>query len=338
MPKATHHDAIARLFELLKLLPAKGPGSSAKELCDKLQTSGFAVSKRTVERDLTELSRLFGLECNDKSQPYGWRWAQGQGISLPVLSMTDALSLRLLEEQIRPLMPHAILESLEARFTEARHKLANLAEHNPNARWIDKVRNVTPTLPLLSPEVRPEALSAVQDALLHDLQVEVQYQKPADESPSSLLLHPLGLVQRGAVTYLVATAFDYADPRLYAMHRIRETRLTRQPANRPEGFSLDAFVQAGRLQFGDGGVVKLEALLSRELALYLQETPLSRDQRISARGDRHKLAATVSDTWQLEWWILSHGPDIEVLKPLRLRRQVAKALLAAAAHYAEEQA
>ena len=90
MPKATHHDAVARLFELLKLLPSRGPGITAREICARLDASGFSVSKRTVERDLTELSRLFGLECNDKSQPYGWRWAQHQGLSLPGLGLTDA--------------------------------------------------------------------------------------------------------------------------------------------------------------------------------------------------------------------------------------------------------
>lgn len=336
MPKATHHDAVARLFELLKLLPSRGAGITARDICARLEASGFSVSKRTVERDLTELSRLFGLECNDKSQPYGWRWAQHQGLSLPGLGLTDALSLRMVEDMLRPLVPSALLESLEARFAEARQKLASLAETNPSARWADKVRHVPPALPLLPPPILAEAQAAVQDALLRDMQVEVSYQKPMSDAPTPLRLHPLGLVQRGPVAYLVATAFDYADVRLYAMHRIRAATTVDVQAKRREDFSLDAFVSAGRMQFGEGGTLRLQALVSPELASYLAETPLSRDQRISARGAPRKLTATVPDTWQLEWWILSHGPDIEILKPLRLRRQVAEALAAASARYAGE--
>ena len=119
MPKATHHAAIAQLFELLKLLPSRGAGITAREICARLEASGFVVSKRTVERELAELSRLFGLECNDKSQPYGWRWAQSQGLHLPGLSLNDALSLCMVEDLLRPLAPRAMLESLEVRFAEA---------------------------------------------------------------------------------------------------------------------------------------------------------------------------------------------------------------------------
>lgn len=336
MPKATHHAAIARLFELLKLLPSRGAGITAREICARLEASGFVVSKRTVERDLAELSRLFGLECNDKSQPYGWRWAQSQGLHLPGLSLNDALSLCMVEDLLRPLAPRAMLESLEVRFAEARQKLAALATTNPSARWVDKVRHVPPALPLLPPPISSEAQAATQDALLRDLQVEVSYQKPMADAPTSLRLHPLGLVQRGPVAYLVATAFDYADVRLYAMHRIREATTTDARAKRPEGFSLDTFVGEGRMQFGDGGTLRLQALVSHELAAYLAETPLAKDQRIARAGERLKISATVPDSWQLEWWILSQGPAIEVLKPVRLRRLVAEALREAASRYGGE--
>lgn len=41
------------------------------------------------------------------------------------------------------------------------------------------------------------------------------------KAASTYHLHPLALVVRGPVTYLVATASDYPDVRLYALHRIQ---------------------------------------------------------------------------------------------------------------------
>ncbi|MEB3903108.1 WYL domain-containing protein, partial [Pseudomonas putida] len=41
----------------------------------RLRDVGFSVSKRTIERDLNELSLIFPLERNDKSIPYGWHWS-----------------------------------------------------------------------------------------------------------------------------------------------------------------------------------------------------------------------------------------------------------------------
>ena len=74
MPKKSHHQAIGRLLEILKRLPTRGAGISARELTDWLTDEGFEVSKRTVERDLSALAVHFQLVYNDKSVPYGWRF------------------------------------------------------------------------------------------------------------------------------------------------------------------------------------------------------------------------------------------------------------------------
>lgn len=117
MPKATHHHALARQWELLRLLPSRLPGITASELASRLQNCGFAVSKRTIERDLSELSTLFGIACNDKGTPYGWYWMNGEPADLPGISITDAISLNLIEEFLRPLVPAAMLATFGSSFS-----------------------------------------------------------------------------------------------------------------------------------------------------------------------------------------------------------------------------
>ncbi|NTV13127.1 MAG: WYL domain-containing protein [Desulfobulbaceae bacterium] len=326
MPKATNHNALARLLEILKHLPSKGPGYTARELSEWLGQNGYEVSKRTVERDLTELACHFPLMCNDKSAPYGWHWLQGDGPDLPCLTVAEALSLTLVEDLLRPLLPGAILESLEPRFRQAQKKLTALAETNPKARWAEKVRQVSPSLPLLPPEIAVGALETVQEALLADVQLEVAYQRPGAEEAQGLRLHPLGLVQRGPVTYLVATVFAYTDIRIFAVHRIHQAQKVNEPARRPKGFSLDDYIGQGALEFGNGKSIKLVALVSEGLAAILAETPLSSDQNLKQVGEEFRLTATVNDTWQLHWWILSQGKGITVLKPVGLRREIVDAL------------
>lgn len=110
--KANHH-ALARQWEILKTLPNRGPGITVRELADKIFEAGFSVTKRTIERDLTELSALFPLMHNDKGTPRGWHWMPGADADLPGLTLADALSLRIVEDLLRPLLPAAVLESLE---------------------------------------------------------------------------------------------------------------------------------------------------------------------------------------------------------------------------------
>lgn len=333
MPKARTSHALARQWELLKLLPPKGPGITAKDLAERLSNAGFEVSKRTIERDLQDLSLVFPLMCNDKGTPYGWHWMPGASTDLPAITLSDALSLHVVEDLVRPLLPASVLEALVPRFRQARGKLAALASENPAARWSEKVRQVAPSLPLLPPKIAEGVLETVQTALLADEQLDALYQRPGSDAPVWQRLHPLALVQRGPITYLIATAFQYDELRLYAVHRIYEARLTGEPAQRPPDFDLDTYIASGALQFGNGEIIRLKARVSEELAYILAETPLSVDMQLVSDGNGKKLSATVPDTWQLRWWVLSQGEAIEVLAPTELQEEIAATLSAALKRY-----
>ncbi len=333
MPDNSKGDALARQWELLRQLPSRGTGRSASDLTKALAEEGFKVSKRTVERDLVELARLFPIECNDRDTPYGWRWMPDAQVDLPGLAVSEALTLRLLSQYLRPLLPKSILQSLEPRFRQAEAKLAALAPSNRATRWADKVRSVLPALALIPPKIDPSVMDAVEDALLADQQLEVQYQTPDAAEPRYLRLHPLALVQRGPVTYLVATVYQYTDTRLFAVHRIKSAAGLQEKATRPRGFLIDGYIASGAMDFGSGNAVKLVAQVTPALARILEETPLSADMKIETTSDTIRLTATILDSWQLEWWILSQGDAIKINKPAALRKRLALVLRQAADQY-----
>lgn len=338
MPKSDSHQTLTRQWELLKLLPSRHPGLTAGQLKGRLSDSGFEVTKRTVERDLNELSRLFGIACNDKGTPYGWYWMEGASLDLPGISLGEALSLHLVEGQLRPLLPAAALRALEPRLQQAREKLAKLAANHAQARWVNKVRSVPASLPLLPPQVAPGVLDAVQEALLADRQLQVSYRRASQRAEkaegSVTTLHPLALVQRGPVSYLIATAFDYPEVRTYAVHRMRSAQVLEQEARTPADFDLDAYIASGALQFGAGGTIRLKAQVEEGLAQILRETPLSEDQTVGrARSGLCALSATVQDTWQLRWWLLSHADQAVVISPAALRTDLMDRIASAALLY-----
>jgi hypothetical protein len=192
-----------------------------------------------VERDLGELMDAFDLECNNTSIPYGWRWMPGGSTDLAGMTLADALSLSLVNDMVKPLLPVSMLQGLESRFKQARKKLNDLAEENPKARWIDKVRIIQPTQPLLAPQINPEILETVQECLLADEIIDVEYRGADAETAHPQMLNPLGLVTRGQITYIVATARNYSDIRLYTMHRIAQASRTYKKCQKPAEFNLD---------------------------------------------------------------------------------------------------
>jgi predicted DNA-binding transcriptional regulator YafY len=317
------HDAITRQWELLKILPSVGSGKSSRELALLLDERGFSVSKRTVERDLTELMRLFPIECNDKSIPYGWRWVRDACFDLPGLTLAEALSMRLVEDYLQPLLPLSFRTVLQARFQLATKKIEALS-NNPANSWPEKVRVVSPGINLLPPKIDQVVLETVQEALFHDEQLAISYH--AVENTSRQIIHPLGIVQRGLVTYLIATAFDYEDIRMYAVHRIVTAERTGEACHRPKDFSLDQYIKTGGMNFGEGEFIKLKASVSDYLARVLEETPLSEDMQITEKNGKHLLSGTLANTGQLLWWILSLGDGIEILAPKKLRDSVIESI------------
>lgn len=336
MPRATTNATLARQWELLRLVPGRPPGKTVRQLVDGLEAAGYAVTKRTVERDLADLAEIFPLQCNAISKPYGWYWEKGAQLEIPGMDLDEALSLGLLEEVLRPLVPESFVRSLEGRFEEARRKLASLAG-NERADWSERVRYVPPGLTFLPPVVVPSILREVQEALLHSHQLRVVYRSAEAREGRELVLHPLALLQQGVRTYLVASTFDYGKPLLYAVHRIESAEVLDVPTRRPEGFTLDRFLERGGAQFGAGKTVTLKADVSESLARLLEETPLSRDQRITKGKHGLRLTATVFDSWQLRFWILSQGPDLVVRQPAALRRELMERIEAMRAAYGVEE-
>jgi predicted DNA-binding transcriptional regulator YafY len=336
MPSDTTRNTLIRQWELLKLLPKRGTGKTAKDLAATLNDAGFKVSKRQIERDLSTLSGPFPLDCKDQSIPYGWKWMDGRSVELPGLTVAEALSMKLVEETLQSLLPKSVIASMAGTFKQAHEKLASLDAENPNALWREKVRTVHPSLPFLAPHINSDVLEVVQEALLLDKQLEIEYQSISAEHPSVLILHPLGLVNRGPVSYIVATAFEYTDVRLYALHRVSRATKLAADTIRPVDFRLDDYIDEGALQFGNGKSISLKANVTKQLSLYLTETPLSTDQQLHVDAEKIKLTCTAIDSLQLRWWILSQGAEIEILAPAALRTNIANIFRQSAEIYEPE--
>ncbi len=82
---------IVRQWHLLALLP-KGPRRiDTATLEARLRGRGLDVHRRTIQRDLVELAAVFPIVSDDRSKPYGWRWADHVDVLCPFPAMSAAL-------------------------------------------------------------------------------------------------------------------------------------------------------------------------------------------------------------------------------------------------------
>lgn len=332
-----------RLLQTLQLIPTRGKISTST-LQERLENHGYDVSARTVQRDLESLATPFGLECDNRSKPYGWYWAkENKRITVPGMDASQALSLRLLQIYLIDLLPESTVQELRPYFEEASSKLNQHYGNTAVQRWLDKVAIVPATQPLLPPPVKRAVHDAVTQGLLSERQLDIKYTSPGGKQAKSATVHPLGLVQHGLVHYLVATFSEYVDPRMLPLHRIQSATLLDTPSCMPPGFTLKGYIAQGAFGFGpqSGNTkpIRLVAVFGPQSGAHLLESPLSTDQTVQDLSDgRLRFTATVPHTESLIWWLLSFGPFVKVEKPLALRREVASRLREGAAQYGEASA
>lgn len=323
---ATDRDTLLRQWQMLRLIPRHPFKVTAKQLYEHLLAESYLVTKRTVERDLQTLSEVFPITADEREKPYGWSWARdGAVFDLPGLSNTEALTFKLVEQHLKPILPVSTLDQLGPYFATADKKLTGLSEHSPAHSWLEKVRVIQPTQTLLPPAIDGDAQRIVSEGLLLDRQIKVSYLKRGEDNPVEYVIHPLGLVERGQMVYLACTLFDYEDIRILALHRIHSAELLETPCQRPEGFSLDSYIASGVFGFGGGETITLEAIFRDHAGDHLYETPLDANQTLTPLDDgKLRLSAMVVNTEQLRWWLLGFGGRVEVLLPQALRESVAQ--------------
>lgn len=317
------NDTQLRQWAMLKRIPQHPRQITAGDLTEHLGSEGFEVGKRTVERDLVSLSAIFPLISNDRSRPYGWSWSKdAEAFALPAMLPIQALTLELAHEHLANLLPASLLDTLAPYFKCAEGVLSSGDGVKKLANWRKKVAIVSASQPLIPPNYPEEIIEAVHSALLADQQLEISYTSREHSEPKTYPAHPLGIVQRGAVTYLVATLYNYTDIRLFAVHRIQAALVLNQPSNTPEGFDLKHFISQGALGFEENGLIKLVVRITLSAAEHLWETPLSLNQQIVPdQAGWLRLQATVPDTAQLRWWLMGFGEGVEVLEPASLRQE-----------------
>jgi predicted DNA-binding transcriptional regulator YafY len=320
---------------MLRLLPRAPRKIDTARLEAMLAEAGFTIDRRSVQRDLQELSAHFPIECDSDTKPYGWSWSRDAApFDLPAMDVHAALAFRVASEHLEHLIPASTRQHLEPYFKQAKLMLSHA--HGGLGEWPANVVAIHTGPMLLPPQVDPNVLEAVHDALIDARRLSVVYRKRGATDARTYELSPLALVYRDAVAILVASASEYAEALQFPLHRMVSAAVTEKPRRLPPNFNLDELVRGGDFDFRLSDTpLSLEAVVHPTVAVKLSETPLSRDQRLEPEpSGRTRLFATVADTNQLRAWLRSFGAYVEIIGPPALRQQMMDEAAALAQVYA----
>jgi predicted DNA-binding transcriptional regulator YafY len=324
---------LPRTLAMLRHVPRYPRKIDTTTLQQRLAGAGYEISQRSIQRDLNELCLILPLVA-DNAKPQGWSWqANAEQVHLPFLEPPAALTFHLVERYLHTLLPESTLDYLAPWFRTAAAVLET--SNNGMTQWPDKVRVLPRGLRLQSPRIDPKVHATLYEALLGERQVALRYQQRHASEPKEYLVHPLGVVTRDTIIYLVCTMWNFTDVRQLALHRMVSATLVDEPCRRPDGFSLDGYIAGGAFGYPESGAtLLLDAVFTVQAAAHLAESPLADDQQIVPHGEGLvRVTATVLDTKELRWWLLGFGEQVTVVGPPALCERMRATAAAMAANY-----
>ena len=308
-----------RLVAVLLILQARGRVTAA-ELAEELE-----ISERTARRDLEGLAMAGIPVYSQAGRGGGWSLLGGARTDLSGLTAAEARTLFLVAGPSASATPQikAALRKLVRALPEPFRAEAEAAA---SAVVIDPTSWDRTHVPV------PAQLDVLQRAVVEGVQARVVYAAP-DRPVTERTVHPLGLVAKASVWYLIAGTD--AGMRTFRLSRVRSVTLTEDPVERPDGFDLEthwrsvvAELDERRVTFRASARVEAEAL------------PWLR----SAFGTRLSVRETEPDGWvgvEIRSWsartlageLAGFGRWVEVLQPTEVREHLARVGSELADHY-----
>jgi predicted DNA-binding transcriptional regulator YafY len=298
-----------RLVACLLILQAKGR-VTASELADELE-----ISERTARRDLEGLA-MAGLPVY--SQPGrggGWSLLGGARTDLTGLTAAESRTLFLVAGPSSSATPEVkaalrkLVQALPETFRAEAESAASAVVLDPTSWGYDSAP-------------APVHLDVLQRATVDGRQVRLGY-VARDQAETERTVHPLGLVAKRSVWYLVANTD--AGMRTFRLSRVRSVIVTDDPVERPEGFDLattwKSVVDAVDERRGEGKVLAradpdLIPLLRMVFGNQLSTGETAGDGRIEV-----EIAGLSVDAGAGQ--LAGFGSRMEVIEPIGIREQLA---------------
>ena len=214
-----------RLIAALLVLQARGRVTAA-ELADELE-----VSERTARRDLEALAMSGVPLYSTAGRGGGWQLIGGARTDLTGLSEDESRTLFVALAQLGktdPVLEGALRKLIVAvpeGFRDDAQSAATAIRVDP-AGWGH-----------VGSGERPPFVDELSRAVVQGRQCTIAYQRPADAAASDRRVHPLGLVTKRNVWYLVANTDRGV--RTYRVSRVASVEVHDAPVDRPDGFDLD---------------------------------------------------------------------------------------------------
>lgn len=313
-----------RIFRLHKLLKTHR-SVPLSELMAELQSSRATVVRDLgYMRDFMQAPILYHREVNGYAYD-----AKSPEFELPGLwfnagELYALLASEQLLETVQPGLLSPYIGPLRARI----RKLLEQSGHRA-----DTVTSRINLVPIGARRVAGEQFGLVAGAVLEGKVLDIEYHGRGKDAKTRRRVHPHKLLHYRNNWYLVAWCESAGELRTFSLDKIRSAVSADRPIRAVDEQDIDRCLRGSFGIFS--GPAKAWAVLrfTPLMARWVADEEWHPDQIGQWRGESYELQVPYSDPRELLMDILRYGPEVEVIAPEELRKEVAVRLAKAAAQY-----
>lgn len=309
-------DQLTRQWKLVRLLSGK-LGRSLAQLRAEL-----GVSKRTVQRDIGDLERAgFPVVSDTRNGTIFWHFIEGfRAESAVSLTLTELMALYYSRGLLRPLQGSDLYDSIESAMQKIGATLP--AESLRLMRDLEGAIAVS-TFGWKDYTHSREVIEKLTKALLHRYTVCIDHTVIGYDEPVTREVDPYKLWYANNGLYLVGHDHRSCELRVFAVERIGSVSLTNRRFEVPSGFDFEKFAESAfSMVWGEAQVVEIR--FSKHQAPYIRERTWHPSQSLKdGRNGSVVIRLKIADLGEVKRWLIGFGADATVIKPVKLRKEIA---------------
>lgn len=309
-------DQLARQWRVIRAIEASSNGLTVAEIAEREETG-----IRTIYRDLEALQGAgFPLYTERVERANRWAFIDTFKFKIPSpFTLTELMSLYFYKDLTRVLKGTPIFDSLDSVFKKVQATLPPQA-----LRYLDQVQSV------FHVGIRPykeyakyrEVLNQASQAALEHRRVEMVYHSLHRKERTLRKVDPYKVWFHDGTIYLIGLCRLREKVRMFVLDRIKMLKVTDERFSPPRDFNLDDFMRHSfKVMHDELHTVKVR--ISAGWARWVGEKIWHESQKITRLPDGGlEMAFRVAGLDEIKRWVLSFGPEAEVLEPARLRNMV----------------
>jgi proteasome accessory factor B len=311
---------VERQIHILSVLSESRNGYTVEEIFRNLQRLGIDVNKKTITRDIEEISRHFPV-CEEKSSA-GEACYKADKLKISNITFTipELISLYFLKQLIKQ------YEVLDVGKTAA-ELIQKMLQNAPPIHqiYIDSISDllkVNPSEVVLEKNIDEAWMQTIREAIEKKRRLKIDYFSFNNDEMTSRTIDPYFLEIREGCYHLVGLCHLREEIRDFRVSRIRGLELLSETFKRPENFYEEYNRNRFEKMTGDEQIT-LKIVFEGQAARYIKEYEQYKADKITDL-DKGKILFEKKTTYtpDIVQWVLRFGADAEVLEPEDLKFEI----------------